>query len=177
MKIAICGTHCSGKSTLVDYISDKLNLEKIKEVAGKFPEEKRKLLTIQLQILQSQINEELSRKNFISDRSVIDNCAYLHFHAKRLGIDFFHDKIKSHIKNYLSINPYDLIIFVDEYFPLEDNGIRNLDVNQQKYIFDYLKQNIFSVSKKFNIDLICVKGTTEDRYEMVSQWLTSQTRL
>jgi len=175
VKIAVCGTHCSGKSTLVDYISETLHIPPINEVAGHFSEEERKNLATQLDILQSQIHEELSHDHFISDRSVIDNCAYIHFHAHLKNMESVYKETKKFVNDYLNKHPYDLIIFVDEYFPLVDNGIRNLDANQQKDVFDYLKKHITHLSKRFNIPTLFISGNTHMRYKTVEEWLTSQT--
>jgi nicotinamide riboside kinase len=176
VKIAVCGTHCSGKSTLVDYISKTLEVPIIKEVAGRFTEKERQNLATQLDILQSQMNEEISREDFISDRSVIDNCAYIRFHSHRNNIPSVYKETKKFVNNYLTTQPYDLIIFVDEYFPLVNNGIRNLDENQQKIVFEYLKKHITAVAARYNIPLLVIRGSTRKRYELVKEWLTSQTQ-
>lgn len=175
MKIAICGTHCSGKSTLVDYISKELNIPKIKEVAGRFTEEERQNFATQLDILQEQINEERTHVEFVSDRSVVDNCAYIYYHASKLGLESVYNEAKKFVNNYLSKKPYDAIFFVDEYFPLVDNGVRNLDKHQQEYVFNYLKNNIDGISNQYDIPIIHISGNTKKRMEVIKKWLTSQT--
>lgn len=175
MKIAICGTHCSGKSTLVDYISNELNIPKIKEVAGRFTEEERQLFVTQLDILQEQINEERKHKSFVSDRSVVDNCAYIYYHASNQGLENVYNEAKKFVNNYLSKKPYDAIFFVDEYFQLVDNGMRNLDKNQQEYVFNYLKNHIDGIANQYGIPIIHISGSTKKRTEVIKKWLMSQT--
>jgi len=175
VKIAICGTHCAGKSTLVDCIAKETKYPKILEIAGQFTEKERQCFATQLDILQSQIDEEQKHTSFVSDRSVIDNCAYIHYHAIKNNLEPIYSDVKKFVSNYLSKKPYDAIVFINEYFPLVDNGVRNLDEIQQKEIFNYLKKHINRISTKHNIPIIYVTGTTHERLKVIIPWLTSQT--
>jgi nicotinamide riboside kinase len=68
--------------------------------------------------------------------------------------------------DYIASQPYDLIVFVDEMFPIEDNGNRCLDEKYQKWIFDFLKGAIPSWGR-FGISTMNVRGSTEERVEMI----------
>ncbi len=174
MKIAICGTHCAGKSTLVDFLEKELHHPIIKEVAGNYTETQRQNLATQLDILNDQITTESKYLDFISDRSVIDNIAYIRWHSLKNNMPRVYDEAKDFIDLYIETKkPYDLIIFIDEFFTLVDNGIRNLDKNQQIEIFNFLKDFTPKICKEHNIPLIILKGNTKTRIKAIQKWLTS----
>ena len=172
MKVAICGTHCSGKSTLVNQLKNKLNHPIIQEIAGNYTEKQRKDLLTQFNILSDQIKVEQTMKKFISDRSVIDNLSYIKFHSLKNNIPEVYEVAKSIINLYLITHPYDAIFFIGEYFPLVDDGIRNLDINQQEFIFKTLSEIAPTLCKDHNIPIIYITGTTQERSEEISSWLT-----
>jgi nicotinamide riboside kinase len=69
--------------------------------------------------------------------------------------------------DYIASKPYDLIIFVDEMFPIEDNGNRCLDEKYQKWVFEFLKGEIHGAWERFGVPTIDVRGSTEERVEMI----------
>lgn len=89
MKIAIIGTHSTGKTTLVQKLKNKLK-ELGKEVViiqehsrnCPFPINEGTTIDAQKWIMQNQIDKELeidhSDKIMITDRATVDNFAYLH---------------------------------------------------------------------------------------------------
>jgi nicotinamide riboside kinase len=173
VKIAICGTHCAGKSTLVVLLSKELSIPIIKEVAGNYTEKERKNLETQLHILNDQTNAESKNTDFISDRSVIDNLAYIWFHSEKNKMPRVYKEASEFVDLYIETKkPYDLIIFVEEYFPLVDNGIRNLDVNQQADIYKFLIENAQKMCEKHNIPFLKIKGNTKKRIKVIKEWLT-----
>lgn len=63
--------------------------------------------------------------------------------------------------------PYDYIIFVDEYFPLEDDGNRDMDVHRQWFVYQCLRELMKTgVFNKISA-VIWVKGTNAERVEEV----------
>jgi nicotinamide riboside kinase len=177
-KIGICGTHCCGKTTLVRVLNELLGYPLITEVADRFPRETRGNLVTQMSIMGAQITEEMKNPFFISDRTVIDNLAYstLCFEESISGVADM-GEVFARTKQYmlcaglgtdhLSHKPYDLIVFVDEMFPIEDNGNRCLNVDYQKWIFEFLKTESGVASINYGIPVIDVKGTTEKRIERI----------
>lgn len=79
MRIAIIGTHGTGKTTLAKMLSSIFKIPILKELARNHdirnadPDE---YVKIQKDILIEQIASERKYQNFISDRSTIDNLAY-----------------------------------------------------------------------------------------------------
>jgi len=172
MRIALVGTANAGKTTLVKEI-ERRNIYKghtsINEVAGKFTIDERQKLSTQLSILNHQIKAEEGCKNFISDRSVIDNYAYFLFHYKKSpskrAMSELHQEYEMKLDRHLITKPYDAVIFIDEYFPLEDNGIRDMDEKMQDWIFDTLTHLVPLKCEVYHIPYYSIKGTTNARIE------------
>jgi nicotinamide riboside kinase len=183
-RIAFVGTHCSGKSTLVDALVQELDdYPIIKEVAARFPREKRQHLATQFDIMSAQIAEEMKNSFFISDRSVVDNIAYttLNFQESINGktdLDFVISRVKlftmclSLERDYLTTRPYDLIVFIDEMFPIEDNGNRCLNEGYQKWVFEFLKNEVALTGITYHIPVLDVTGSVEERVSAVLSFLT-----
>jgi nicotinamide riboside kinase len=180
-RIGISGSHCSGKSTLVDALAARKEFEGyplIKEVAARFPREKRQFLATQLDIMTAQIEEEMKYKFFISDRTVIDNIAYslLNFEQSVAGkteLDTVMTRMKQFCSclalesEYISRKPYDLMVFVDEMFPIEDNGNRCLNEEYQIWIYNFLKEEIYAAGNLYGIPVLYVEGSIEERIKMI----------
>lgn len=169
MRIGICGTHCAGKTTLAKALSEKYGWPTILDVAASMPCE---TITDQLAIMSEQIGNEIFMVDryggFISDRTVLDNWAYI----TRLYKDNESlCEMATYLKLYhLRCMPYDMIIFVNECFPIEDNGHRSTDVALQTYIFNLLTQDIRFVAMEDNIPVCVVKGSTEERIKQIETW-------
>lgn len=175
MKIGIAGTHCSGKTTLANYLAMELNLPLIEEIAANYKEKDRQKMETQLAILNSQIEAENQCDSFVSDRTVFDNLCYCtyHFNVDMENRKEIFDKcIRIFTKHALlgKCAPYDVIVLIDDYFPLEDNGVRNLDIGQQQFIHKlvHLCQNLMRLT---GAKLIHVHGSTEARISQIMEAL------
>lgn len=170
MRIGFIGTANCGKTTLVKEL-EKRNIYKnhaiINEIAGRFSVSERQKLSTQLAILEHQIKAEESHTNFISDRTVIDNYAYFLWHYKKSpskkAMSELHKEYEVKLDRHLVSKPYDAVIFIDEYFPLEDNGIRDLDEKMQEYIFDTLEHLIPLKCETYHIPYYKLTGSTDQR--------------
>lgn len=162
-RIGICGAECSGKTTLARELSSRLNLPLVEEVAGSVPRERRRTMAAQLEIIRKQIEAESKHPFFVSDRTVFDNAVYsmyrfINSHQTEEDCATL-TKISQIMTEHLNKNPYTHLFFVDEYFPLVDNGIRDIDPEQQKIIFKALKE-IISLSP---VPVYPISGSTEER--------------
>ncbi len=87
-RIAIIGTHSTGKTTLAKALSKELNIPFIEECARNHDVKHASVeeyIKIQKDILTEQISAENKHLDFISDRSTIDNLAYwIHSCASRV---------------------------------------------------------------------------------------------
>ncbi len=178
MKVGFIGTAASGKTTLVKELSAQKiykNHNIINEVAGNFTIKDRTKLSIQLAIMERQIKEEGKYNNFISDRTVLDNYAYFLWHYKKLPSRCaYWEIINEHNRRFhkhLSTKPYDAVFFIDEYFPLEDNGIREIDYGMQEWIFNRLSDIACLYCDVYNIPLYYIAGSVRDRIEQVQDIL------
>ena len=180
-KVGITGTHCSGKSTLVDALVAHEFFEGypfIKEVAARFPREHRQHLATQFHIMSAQIAEETRQAHFVSDRTVLDNIAYttLNFEesvANKPNLDLVVTRAKEFFtcldleRTYIATRPYDLIVFVDEFFPIENDGNRCLNERYQQWIFDFLKGESGVAGALYHIPVLDVSGPTEKRVDLI----------
>jgi nicotinamide riboside kinase len=146
MRVGICGTHCSGKTTLARALAEEFDLALIEEVAAGFPRERRGALETQFAIMDAQIAaERAAGEDFVSDRTVIDNATYIEWCARHqpgaAPLSVYgtvwagQDRAIAHLID----EPYDLLVVVDEYFPIEENGVRSLDAEQQAFVFSRLQ--------------------------------------
>jgi nicotinamide riboside kinase len=95
MKIYFSGSHSTGKSTLVRYVSETYKLPKISETARSILSERELQLdtlrydmdtvdSYQIEVFNRQLAEEAKYKDFVSDRCLIDILAYSCQHTRIL---------------------------------------------------------------------------------------------
>lgn len=180
-KIAICGSHSCGKTTLVKALSKRPYFEDypiIKEIAATFDPKLRLDMNVQFQIMQKQILTEVALVKkygkFLSDRSVLDNIAYSTLvhkgHSNKEVYKKCYALSYSHLHSIFM--PYDLLIFVDEVLEYQDAPHRNFSTyNDQKFIYDFIKEEIPTL----NIPYITVKGNTKQRVDMIENYISGET--
>lgn len=178
MKIGFVGTANCGKTTVVKEI-ERLNIYKnhniIHEIAGHYSVADRQKLSTQLAIMERQISAENKCHNFISDRTVIDNCAYFLWHYRKLESKGAYSEIYKEymvrLDRHLVTKPYDAIIYIDQYFPLEDNGIRDMDFEMQDWVFERLDNIVPLLCDVYKIPFYTVNGHTSARLEKIQELL------
>ena len=136
MRIAIVGSHSTGKTTLLRTLSEYLSVPTLSEVAREkinespklphhmTPEERGELQTA---ILDEQIRRELGDGQFLSDRSVFDAVAY------SFDTPSF-ESLRSRAFAHAETQPYDRIFFLPAEFPLEGDDIRSQDEAYRKTV-------------------------------------------
>lgn len=172
MRIGIAGTHCCGKSTLAKSIAEKYPAPFITKVADKFSKTDRTSLETQYDILKALIREEKKNLHFINDRTVIDALAYFNYRY-RLGEKNsitapIYGKYMNAFIGYIQTKPYDLIIYVDDALPIEDNGTRDLENNQNE-IWENIDTMLPFYSNMFSIPYIKVRGATHLRMKKIDK--------
>ena len=171
MRIGICGTSCSGKSTLAKALAEKLKSPIIRETA-EYYKEHRSSLSTQYRIAETQRNMEKLYSSFVSDRTVFDNLAYAIYWYNKQYEPSMHDweqlgEIWKRTFEHNKLHPYDLIVFIDEYFPLEDDGNRSMDAFEQEQIYILIKNFMLSL----DVNCIFITGPTEKRIEEIELYI------
>lgn len=148
VKIGLCGTSCSGKTTLAQQLSEYYGWKLITEIARGFRKEMLKFEETQYQIIFTQIQAELfSNENIISDRTVIDNFMYITQNRKP----------RKYLLNLILTwaQTYDIIFFCKK-LPFIEDGFRiNYDIENK--LLTFLKCNL--------IDYEILEGNKKERFE------------
>jgi GTPase SAR1 family protein len=182
-KIAICGSHSCGKTTLLNALKKITMFETypaIHELAAKYDPKSRESIETQFRIMQNQAHAERiyieNYNKFLSDRSVLDNIAYCsnsrnHVINRNLKGEGIYKKCYALSYNHLHKIPpaYDLLIFVDEILPFKHAPHRAFsDYKTQQFIYDYIKKEL----SELPIRSVFVSGTTEQRIDTIIDYLS-----
>ena len=175
MKIGLCGTVSVGKTTLVNA------LKQLPEFANyEFATERSKYLrdqgialntdsTLKGQIVfAAERSLELMKENIITDRTIYDVCA---FTLSAKSISWWEKEQFTRLMMNNIRREYDAIIYVSpEGIEIEDNGVRETNSDYR----DIIDHTIREMLKEYPpTKLIEVKGTTEERIEIIKGMLFS----
>ena len=184
IKIAVSGTHSIGKTTLVNWISQKFGLYPIGEQARSLLESDFKFhevdsdlnifMTFQQQIILNQIKEEQwnHSKSFVVDRTPLDSLAYVLERFRRINLveqyDWFVTNYMSLVWSYLERTKYDVVFWL-KYHPDfgDDDGNRNLKTMEN---IDIILSDLYSsYSLRFpSVQLVEIRTPMlEERKEIV----------
>ena len=164
MKIGLCGTMSVGKTTLVKALS-----EQVEQFKGyTFTTERSKYLnslgiplnhetTIEGQtVFLAERVTELMQDRLITDRTILDVMAFTNCAKKVSYIDG--DAFAEYASRF--IRQYDYIFYISpDGMEIEDNGVRETDVEYRKEIDSEIKKLLFKY-RPMHYEL---KGTTEER--------------
>ncbi len=170
MRIAISGTHFSGKSTLVEALSEALpqytTVEEpyylLQEEGYEFAESP-SIEDFELQLERSIENLDENAPNVIFDRCPVDILGYLLSHADVTAFD---------LKEWLprvqtAIRKLDLVVFI----PIEEPDRIVLPLSQdaayRQRVDEKLKEIILENSFDFEVDVLEVTGSPQARVERV----------
>lgn len=182
MKVQIIGTHCTGKTTLIDSIKDVYKEYIIPEQATHLM--KQGLIHINHDSTmrdQDIIFNEYARRfvemeHYISDRGLIDTYAYSSSTVIKSSESFdweLYNRQLDFIKGYMKAFPDVYYVYVPiQWENLEDNGVRDVDASWRKSI-DGSIQNICTMlaHEKLLKNFFMVSGTKNEMAEMFNELL------
>ena len=167
MKIGFCGTMSVGKTTLVKALQD---IPELKDY--QFATERSKYLsslgiplnhetTIEGQtIFLAERVSELMQPNIVTDRTIIDVMAFTKCAKKTSVIDG--DAFEEYAKRFIYL--YDYMFYISpEGVDMEDNGVRETDLEYRKEIDECIQKLIF----KHRPIYFTIKGSTEERIKQI----------
>jgi len=77
-------------------------------------------------------------------------------------------------RTYIMTRPYDLIVFVDEMFPIDENDEKRCPSEKyQWWIYHFLKGEVSVTSALYRIPVLDIAGSTEKRVELIMKKLAS----
>lgn len=167
MKIVITGAQGVGKTTLANQISTIKNYKLLPEVARIMIDMGHTLdmgvtLDLEFKMLNIQKKMEEDEAPWVADRCLIDIVAYsgiLFPNSRKLNRISFH---------WLKKSQYDLIFYLPIEFPIEDDGVRSIDVDFQQQVDKKIKHVLNQISyKNAKPRLFTITGSKEERLKKV----------
>lgn len=167
MKIAITGVQGTGKTTLINELTEYFSgYTIIKELVRDFKKqghEINKLATEQTQelILHRHLQNNQKYKNYITDRGSIDAISYAawsHNDGQFSTKDFV-----NFLEIFFNIK-YDLVVYVPIEFNPPEDGVRDTDEEYRKALDDWMR---FFLHKGTAIHTVEVKGNLQERVQQV----------
>lgn len=169
MRIAIIGSHGTGKTTLGQLLSQRLRFNFIPDVAReahqkKFTINERTPPETQFWILSKQLElERNTEQPWICEKCLLDNLVYAAFSIKDQEIHRVLEKIIFANAN------YDLIFYLPIEFPLVADGLRSLDPKFQKAIDREYRRLL----KENKIKVVRLKGSVDERFHKALGYIHS----
>jgi nicotinamide riboside kinase len=178
VKIGLCGTHSSGKTTLLNMLKEEFKtVNLVSEAARKcpFPINEKTGFKSQEWIFREQVRQELNaplNEITISDRTVYDQLAYI-MYAYELG-NITHEEYEV-LQRYISAWgwTYDYIIYLPIEFPLVEDGIRSTSEDYRRIIDDKIQLILMDYDKD---KIATVTGRPKERVEKIKDVLLKLTR-
>lgn len=158
MRIAICGAHGVGKTTISRILSEKLQLPVLPDIvvdAHKlgFTINENTPTETQLWLTAKQLEHEKITPVFVADKCIFD----YHVYAKALSMDEHIISLSEKIA--IETHRYDHIFYIRPEFPIEDDGLRSTNVEFQSGVHDVYHQ--FLIDN--NIPFVYLTGSIEER--------------
>lgn len=174
-KLAICGAHSQGKTTLVDKLVEESLLEDLhfsfrtnttRDLAKILPINEAGGTISQYLIMARHLEFAVTPGRWIIDRGALDGIAYSHFFFDKGNIDkIVMDAIE---KIYETCIPYyNQVLYIAPELPLIDDGTRSVD---REFFDGVVKQFDFYI-RHYSISdkIVFLTGSTEDRVKRVME--------
>jgi deoxyadenosine/deoxycytidine kinase len=148
MKIGLCGSHGTGKTTLAEEFTNRNPHYSLVTSASRdvrrlgYPINMEATVESQAATSMLRLAQQIrGGPKFISDRTLLDSVAYNKYQLEHLWQDnpsaqFWYDTMDAISRDY--IKRYDLLVYIPIEFPLVGDGVRSEDVEYQKTIDSYI---------------------------------------
>jgi hypothetical protein len=158
MKIALCGAHGVGKTTISKILSQELSLPILPDIVPDafrlgFEINENTPPETQVWLLGKQLENERKGPGFIADKCLFDYYVY----AKALSMD--EDLVRLAEKIVAKNGKYDHIFLIRPEFPIEDDGLRSTNIEFQRAVADTYEAFL----QKNGIGFTVLTGSVEER--------------
>jgi GTPase SAR1 family protein len=182
MKIAIVGSHCTGKTSLINKLQSNIEFrdyeffpEAIREIRKLgFPCNERADDASQLAMLSLHLLH-LTQDNMVTDRCILDNYVYAYM-LKAMGSNISQQCINTLQEYFIdNINSYDIYAFCPVQFKLKNDGFRMTD----KKVQDDISEEILSTLIKYIPEerYILLMGETDERVKQLLKFKHAKEKL
>ena len=150
MRVGFIGAHGTGKTSLSkellrrEYFSDYIfvpsssrNLSKRLGTSTKASIQDQLAITLS-RITDEEVYSQNGRRNILSERTPLDSLAYTTYQAKNVwgpDSDWVEEVSAGAVQR--AMRDYDVLCYFPTYWPVEDDGLRELDADYQKMIGVY----------------------------------------
>jgi hypothetical protein len=189
MKIFLIGPGGTGKTTLVNYLANHLNLPVIEEQIRKTAEEMNVIIRdimprevrveLQRKAYASQVNLENSLSSFVSDRSRLDYIVYSYLLGLSPEIECSLDypSIANHMDGIVNKNDYCLFVFVGDFKDeIEDDGVRFIDedfnmLEREKFyqLYLYVSRYVMFHGSEKNVAINMMRKDLNGRIDLLNR--------
>ena len=180
MNIIFTGTHCTGKTTLLNILKDQSQLSNIFTFVSETARTLKKEGKINInengddesQMILALKNYEIAvaNKNFISDRCLLDVMCYTkylvdHDKCSQETLTFV-EKLFNHVS-------YDILFYLEPEFQLISDGTRSKDDTFREEVLENFRYYI----EKYNLPVIRLSGTIDQRIAKIRETLAHKLAL
>jgi nicotinamide riboside kinase len=181
LRLAISGPAGSGKTTLMKALVDKPFMqgveflpEVVRELKKKYDFQINELASwdTELIIYTQHVQNLLLRDSFLSDRCVIDNYVYAslvnEFGEHKKEVPEFYLKQNREMVMYLS-SRYDTIFYIPNEFPVEADGVRNIDAVYMQAVQDKFEEVVSDLEYSSYANIVRLTGSVEERIAQIEK--------
>jgi len=162
MRIALCGAHGVGKTTLAQKLSEHFNLPVLEDIVVMahhlgFVINEGTPLETQLWLTGKQLEQEKVNARFVADKCIFDYYVY----ADALDMD--PELVIVAKKAALNTYNYDHVFYIAPEFPIVDDGLRSLNIDFQSGV----DKVYLSFLQNHEIPYVQLMGSVEERFQQI----------
>lgn len=176
LKIAISGSHGTGKTTLLNRLNRRYDINMIPEITRKLGDRGFEIgkdgnNALQLALCAKYTEHIEGNDEFVMDRCPIDSYAYTWINYKD-GKDIS-DHVESFVMEHTAkyTRRFDVVAYCPIEFELEDDGVRPQEERFQERVADQILRLLKKLSEKGHIDLIELSGSVREREFQLTDYL------